>query len=145
LSGKGLSEQQLYGAGMNFMRTHLMTVGGAVVPGPYGNKVREMHIDLNRYALQSRGLSAQEVGNAISAKTQIIPAGYVKIGALQYNLTLNNASADVHQLEKLELECAVSPCRPSLEAGSLGELSNRPSVCFRTSIVARSTPNNSGR
>jgi multidrug efflux pump subunit AcrB len=101
LSGKGLSEQQLYDSGLNFIRTRLVTVPGAVVPYPYGGKVREMQIDLDPDALQSKGLSAQDVENAISAQTQIIPAGYVKIGAFQYNLRLNNAPADVPQLEAL--------------------------------------------
>ncbi len=104
LSGRGLSEQQLYDSGLNFIRTRLVTVPGAVVPYPYGGRVREMQIDLDPYALQSKGLSAQDVGNAISAQTQIIPAGYVKIGALQYNLKLNNAPADVRQLETLPIK-----------------------------------------
>jgi multidrug efflux pump subunit AcrB len=104
LSGRGLSEQQLYDSGLNFIRTRLVTVPGAVVPYPYGGRVREMQIDLDPSALQSKGLSAQDLGNAISAQTQIIPAGYVKIGALQYNLKLNNAPADVHQLETLPIK-----------------------------------------
>ena len=104
LSGRGLSEQQLYDAGQNSIRTRLVTVPGAAVPFPFGGKVREMQIDLDPFALQSRGLSAQDVGRAITAQTQVIPAGYVKIGALQYNLRLNNAPTNVQQLEGLPIK-----------------------------------------
>jgi hypothetical protein len=39
--------QQLYDSGLNFIGTRLVTVPGAVVPFPYGGKVREMQIDLD--------------------------------------------------------------------------------------------------
>jgi multidrug efflux pump subunit AcrB len=104
LSGKGLSEQQLYDTGYNFIRTRLVTVPGAVLPYPYGGRVRQLQVDLDPTALQSKGLSAQDVGNALSVQTQIIPAGYVKIGQFQYNLKLNNAPADAHQIEALPIK-----------------------------------------
>jgi multidrug efflux pump subunit AcrB len=104
LSGKGLNEQQLYDYGFNFIRTRLVTVPGAAIPFPYGGKVRQIQIDLDPQSLQSKGVSAQDVGAAITAQTQIIPAGFVKIGAFQYNLRLNNVPGDVHQLEALPIK-----------------------------------------
>ena len=104
LSGKGLNEQQLYDTGLNFVRTRLVTVPGAAVPYPFGGRVRQIQVDLDPQALQSKGVSAAEVGAALSAQTQIIPAGFVKIGAFQYNLRLNNAPGDVHQLESLPIK-----------------------------------------
>jgi CzcA family heavy metal efflux pump len=103
LSGKGLSEQQLYDYGFNFIRTRLVTVPGAALPFPYGGRVRQLQLDLDSQALQSKGLSAQDVGNALSAQTQITPAGFVKIGEFQYNVRLNNAPADVDQLNMLPI------------------------------------------
>jgi len=103
LSGKGLSEQQLYDTGFNFIRTRLVTVAGAAIPFPFGGKVRQIQIDLDPHALQSKGLTAEDVGNAVSAQTQITPAGFVKIGAFQYNLKLNNAPGTVQQLENLPI------------------------------------------
>ena len=38
LSGNGLSEQQLYDLGVNFIRVQLATVQGATIPNPYGGK-----------------------------------------------------------------------------------------------------------
>ena len=66
LSGQGLSEQQLYDLGMNFIRTQLVTVPGAALPGPAGGRTRQIQIDLDPQALLSKGLSAQDVGNAIA-------------------------------------------------------------------------------
>ena len=67
LSGQGLSEQQLNDYGLNFIRTQLITVPGAAVPYPYGGKQRQVQVDLNPAELQSKGLSALDVVNAISA------------------------------------------------------------------------------
>ena len=67
-----------------------MTVPGAALPFPYGGRVRQLQLDLDSQALQSKGLSAQDVGNALNQQTQITPAGFVKIGEFQYNVRLNN-------------------------------------------------------
>src|ERR1035437_8946022 len=57
LSGKGLSEQQLYDFGTNFIRVQLATVQGAVMPNAYGGKQRQIQVDLDMAALQAKGLS----------------------------------------------------------------------------------------
>ena len=48
-----------------------------------------------RQALQAKGLSAQDVENAIAAQNQILPAGTVKIGATQYTVKLNDAAETI--------------------------------------------------
>src|SRR5271163_1858965 len=80
LSGKGLSEQQLNDYGLNFIRTRLITVPGAAVPYPYGGKQRQVQVDLDTAALQSKGLSPLDVVNALSAQNLILPTGTTKIG-----------------------------------------------------------------
>jgi len=67
LSGQGLSEQQLNDFGLNFIRTQFATVEGAESPYPYGGKQRQVQVDLNLQALQARGLSPNDVVNAIGA------------------------------------------------------------------------------
>ena len=61
LSGSGLSEQKLFDLGINLVRPPLVTVPGAAIPLPYGGKQRQVQIDLDRAALQARGLSGQDV------------------------------------------------------------------------------------
>ncbi len=82
LSGKELSEQQLFDTGVNFIRTRLITVPGAAIPYPYGGKQRQVQVDLNTQALQSKGLSPLDVVNAVSAQNLILPSGTTKIGPL---------------------------------------------------------------
>ena len=65
------------------MRTPLVTVPGAAMPYPFGGKQRQVQIDLDPAALQARGLSAQDVANALAAQNQITPVGTQKIGQLR--------------------------------------------------------------
>ena len=92
LSGQNLSEQQLNDYGLNFIRTQLITVPGASVPYPYGGKQRQVQVDLNTTALQSKGLSALDVVNAISLQNLILPTGTSKIGSREYDVSIPNAA-----------------------------------------------------
>src|ERR1700757_2809325 len=92
LSGQGLSEQQLNDYGLNFIRTQIITVPGTSVPYPYGGKQRQVQVDLNTTALQSKGLSALDVVNAISLQNLILPTGTSKIGPKEYDVSITNAA-----------------------------------------------------
>jgi multidrug efflux pump subunit AcrB len=92
LSGQGLAEQQLNDYGLNFIRTQLITVPGTAVPYPYGGKQRQVQVDLNPSALQSKGLSALDVVNAITLQNLILPSGTSKIGGKEYDVDIPNAA-----------------------------------------------------
>jgi multidrug efflux pump subunit AcrB len=104
LSGKGLSEQNLFDLGVNAVRPPLVTVPGAAIPYPYGGKQRLVQIDLDTSAMQARGLSAQDVSNALSAQNLIVPIGTQKIGSLEYTLQLNNAPSAIEELGNLPIK-----------------------------------------
>jgi CzcA family heavy metal efflux pump len=104
LAGKGLNEQQLFDIGMNQMRLRLITVPGLAMPYPAGGKQREVQIDLDPNALQSKGLSATDVGNAIAAQDQLTPGGFIKIGDMQYSVRLNNAPDKIEQFNNLPIK-----------------------------------------
>src|ERR1700716_3613615 len=92
LSGQNLSEQQLNDYDLNFIRTQIITVPGVSVPYPYGGKQRHVQVDLNTTALQSKGLSALDVVNAISVQNLILPTGTSKIGSREYDVSIPNAA-----------------------------------------------------
>src|SRR6202047_4157454 len=92
LSGQGLSEQELNDYGLNFIRTQLITVPGTAVPYPYGGKQRQVQVDINPSALQSKGLSALDVVNAITLQNLILPTGTSKIGGKEYDVDIPNAA-----------------------------------------------------
>ncbi len=82
LSGKGLSEQNLADLGLNTLRPALVTVPGAAIPFPFGGKTRQVQLDVDPAALQARGLSAQDVANALAGQNLLTPIGTEKIGDL---------------------------------------------------------------
>jgi multidrug efflux pump subunit AcrB len=104
LSGSGLSEQQLADIGLNTVRTPLVTVPGAAIPYPYGGKTRQVQIDLDSTAMQARGLSGQDVANALAAQNLIIPVGTQKIGTFEYAIQLNNSPQTIAELGDLPIK-----------------------------------------
>ena len=103
LSGQGLSEQQLNDFGLNFIRTQFATVEGAESPYPYGGKQRQVQVDLNMQALQARGLSPNDVVNAIGAQNLILPSGTMKVGSYEYQLATNSAPSTIAALNDLPI------------------------------------------
>jgi multidrug efflux pump subunit AcrB len=104
LAGKGLTEQNLADLALTQVRSPLVTVPGAAVPFPYGGKSRLVQLDLNPSALQARGLSTQDVTNALAAQNIIIPVGTQKIGSYEYTISLNNAATDLKDLDNLPIK-----------------------------------------
>ncbi|WP_316204734.1 efflux RND transporter permease subunit [Bradyrhizobium sp. SZCCHNS3004] len=104
LSGEGLTEQNLADIGINQLRTPLVTVPGAAIPYPFGGKQRQVQIDLDPTALQARGLSGQDVANALAAQNLITPVGTQKIGGFEYNIQLNNSPLKMEELGNLPIK-----------------------------------------
>jgi CzcA family heavy metal efflux pump len=104
LSGQKLSEQQLFDYGVNFIRTRLVTIPGCAIPYPYGGKQRQVQVDLDIHALQSKGLSPVDVVNAINAQNLILPSGTSKIGQFEYNVQLNGSPETVAELNDLPIK-----------------------------------------
>jgi multidrug efflux pump subunit AcrB len=104
LSNPQLPEQKIFDLGQNFIRPSLATVPGTAVPSPYGGKVRQVQIDIDPAKLEAKGLSAQDVENAVAAQNQIIPAGTTKIGPFEYNIKLNDSPAEIDELNDLPIK-----------------------------------------
>ena len=98
LSGKGLQEQDLNDIALNFLRTQLVTVPGAVVPYPYGGKQRQVMIDLNPAQLQAKSLSPFDVVTAISNQNLILPSGTAKIGQFEYDVDMNYSPLRISEI-----------------------------------------------
>ena len=91
LSGEGLSEQQLFDYGLNYVRTQLATVQGASVPLPYGGKQAQIMVDLIPQQLYAKHLSPADISSAISFQNLILPTGTVKMGDREYAVRLNSS------------------------------------------------------
>ena len=104
LSGKGLTEQALADIGLNFVRTRLVTVQGAGIPYPFGGKTPQIMYDLDSAAMQSLGLTGQDVASALAQQNLITPAGTEKIGEYEYTVNLNNAPSKLSDLADLPIK-----------------------------------------
>jgi CzcA family heavy metal efflux pump len=104
VSGKNLTEPQLNDIALNFLRTQLVTVPGASVPYPFGGKVRQIMVNLNQGLLQAKGLSPNDVLNALGNQNLILPGGTAKIGSAEYDVDLNADLKTVQEFNNLPIK-----------------------------------------
>ena len=103
-SSRVLSEQQVLDLSQNFVRPQLSTIRGAAIPFSYGGKTRQVQVDLDPDAMQSLGLSATDVQNALASQNQIVPGGDIKIGSFQYAFRLNDAASSIAVMNDLPVK-----------------------------------------
>ena len=101
LSGEGLSEQELYDLGLNFIRPRLASVQGASIPLPYGGKVRQIMVDTDPNLLYAKHLSATDVSTALNQQNLILPAGTARFGDREWVVKLNSSPDAVAALNDL--------------------------------------------
>ena len=100
----GLSEQELNDAALNFVRTQLITVPGAVVPYPYGGKQRQVMINLDQNLMQARNISPTDVLNAVNSQTLVLPSGTVKLGQSELDIRANTYPRTVAELNNIPIK-----------------------------------------
>ncbi len=101
LGSETLPEQQLFDYGMNFMRTQLATVQGALGPPALtaASSGRSWSTS-TRSALRQRALARRTSSTAINAQNLILPTGTAKIGAREYSVRLNSSPDAVERPER---------------------------------------------
>ena len=104
LSSKKLSESELYDYGIFRIRQALATVQGTTLPAPFGGKVRQIMIDIDPVALQSTGLSARDVNDAINAQNLALPSGKAKVGDIDYRVLLNNTPPLIESIADMPIK-----------------------------------------
>src|SRR6202050_4990708 len=104
LSGKGMSEQQLNDLALNFLRTQLITVPGAVIPLPYGGKQRQVMVNMNQGLMQAKGVSPSDVLNAVNAQNLILPSGTAKVAESELDVRMNVYPRTVGELGNIPIK-----------------------------------------
>jgi len=99
-----LPEDRIFDYGLNFLIMKLFTIPGLSTPAPYGGMSREINIDLNPEILQAKGLSPQNIVDALNNSNLILPAGTARIGNIEYNITLNSSPTVVSEFKKIPIE-----------------------------------------
>ncbi len=103
ITSKKLSEAELYDLTQNQVRVGLAIVRGTSIPWPYGGRARLVSVDLDLPALKSKGLTPQDVVNAISSQNLILPSGTAKIGPTEFNIELNSSTRFVEEMNDLPI------------------------------------------
>src|SRR5271170_774327 len=101
LSSAAMTEQAVFDAAVNFLRPRLVTIPGVAIPYPYGGKQRVISVDLDTNALLAKGLTPNDVVNAVNVQNLILPSGTVKIGATEYNIALNGSPETIAGLNRI--------------------------------------------
>jgi multidrug efflux pump subunit AcrB len=89
VEGQGLNETQLHDYLQFAIRNQIAGVPGATVPPPYGGRYRQIMVYVDPLKLQAHQLSPMDVVRATDESNLILPAGDVRIGAMDYNLYTN--------------------------------------------------------
>jgi len=103
MRGQGLSEQELFDLGANLVRNQLANIAGAAIPWPFGGKQRQVSVNLDIPALQSKGLSPVDVITAISTQNLVLPSGTVKLGSTEFNVEMNGSPDTLAALNNLPI------------------------------------------
>ncbi|MDE1163280.1 MAG: efflux RND transporter permease subunit [Acidobacteriaceae bacterium] len=106
LSGKGLTEADLYDDGLQFVRPRLANVKGASVPLPFGGKVKQVMVDTDPNLLFAHHLSATDVSTAISQQNLILPAGTARLGNREYIVKTNSSPDELSALNDLPIRAS---------------------------------------
>ena len=104
VASKRISEQALFDYGLNFIRVRLFTIPGMSIPAPYGGKVRQIMVDVDPAAAAARGLSVQDVVQAVLQSNVLVPAGSAEIGGIEYDVTLNSSPDAVEQFNDMPVK-----------------------------------------
>jgi CzcA family heavy metal efflux pump len=101
VSSPTMTEQAVFDSAVNFLRPRLVTIPGVAIPYPYGGKQRVISVDLDTNALLAKGLTPNDVVNAINVQNLILPSGTAKIGSIEYVLATNSSPSTIAELNRI--------------------------------------------
>ena len=104
LTSRFLPDYRMTDFGQQVLRPGLAVVHGAQVPYPYGGKPRVIMVDLNMDELRSRGMTPDDVVNALGNQNLQAPSGDAKIGGTDYEVPLNNSTDTVAALDTFPIK-----------------------------------------
>jgi multidrug efflux pump subunit AcrB len=104
LASENLNEQKLYDYGYYTLRQRLAPVHGVTFPTPDGGKYRQIVVDIDPVKLQAKGLTPNDVVNAINAQNLTLPSGLAKIGDKQYTVRTNAMPTTIAALNNIPVK-----------------------------------------
>ncbi len=103
LSSKTVPEGRIFDHAFNFVRVKLFTIPGLTVPAPFGGRLRQIMVDLNPQLMTAKGVSPNDVVNALQSSNVLVPAGTARIGSTEYNVMMNSSPPTVDLFNQMPL------------------------------------------
>jgi multidrug efflux pump subunit AcrB len=101
VSSPSMTEQAVFDAAVNFLRPRLVTIPGVAIPFPYGGKQRVISVDLDTNAMLAKGLTPNDVVNAVNTQNLVLPSGTAKIGSTEFVLATNGSPDTIAGLNNI--------------------------------------------
>ncbi|WP_138993338.1 efflux RND transporter permease subunit [Larkinella sp. C7] len=104
LSSDSLTESQITDYGTTRIRPQISTVQGSRLSQPFGGKTRQIMVDLDPDLLISRGVTPEEVVNAVSAQNLTLPSGQLRLAEREYVVRLNTKPDVIESLNDIPVK-----------------------------------------
>jgi multidrug efflux pump subunit AcrB len=104
LTSDTLDQAQLYDYGLYRLRQQLAPVPGVTFPTPDGGKPRQIMVDIDPKKLLAKGLTPNDVVNAVNAQSLTLPSGQAKIGNIQYTVHSNSMAPSIDALNDIPIK-----------------------------------------
>ncbi|WP_375443335.1 efflux RND transporter permease subunit [uncultured Fibrella sp.] len=90
LSSDSLTEPQITDYSATRIRPQMATVSGSRMSQPFGGRTRQIMVDLEPEQLIARGVTPEDVTNAVSAQNLTLPSGSLRLEEREYAVRLNS-------------------------------------------------------
>ncbi|GAB3891341.1 efflux RND transporter permease subunit [Larkinella knui] len=104
LSSDSLTESQITDYGTTRIRPQISTVQGSRLSQPFGGKTRQIMVDLDPSLMISRGVTPEEVVNAVSAQNLTLPSGQLRLAEREYVVRLNTKPDVIESLNDIPVK-----------------------------------------
>ncbi|MGA0559826.1 efflux RND transporter permease subunit [Larkinella sp. VNQ87] len=104
LSSDSLTESQITDYGVTRIRPQISTVQGSRLSQPFGGKSRQIMVDLDPDLMISRGVTPEEVVNAVSAQNLTLPSGQLRLAEREYTVRLNTKPDVIESLNDIPVK-----------------------------------------
>src|SRR5579875_2243229 len=126
-------ETELQNEGRYNVRNFMATVSGASVPYPFGGKIRQIMVYLDRQKLQAKGITLDDVTSAVNSTNQILPAGDAKIGPYDWYIYSNAQIPGPKELNQVPV--MIGPGQAPTYVGDVGKAEKAAEIQYNEVLI----------
>jgi hydrophobic/amphiphilic exporter-1 (mainly G- bacteria), HAE1 family len=127
------SETELQNEGRYNVRNFMATVQGASVPYPFGGKIRQVMVYLDRQKLQAKGLTPDDITSVVNSTNQILPSGDAKIGPNDWYIYSNAEIPSPDDLNQVPV--TIGPGQAPTYLGDVGRAENSAQIQYNQVLI----------